>query len=184
MTRAYNFALAICLLLNCSPVLAHTIDIIELPNGGGTRAITDGSILNTFPGSETISVGVNFNDGDYVPQVINVNVYDDAAHTIVSDLLTITVFAQNPPQITVGLTSLAGVALHPVLPEGIGLTETGALQTVTTLTNARGIQTTIRLQSDESGGVVAGAPEPSTVPLAVAGLTAMILFNRRRQARN
>jgi|SRR5450631_879758 len=95
----------ICLLVAGSPALAHTIDVIELPNGGGTRAITDGNILNTFPGSETISAGVNFNDGNYIAQVINVNLYDDLAHTIVSDRFTITVPFQNLPQITVGLTS-------------------------------------------------------------------------------
>src|ERR1700731_533711 len=118
---------AICLLLAGSSAMAHTIDIIELPNGGGTRAIIDGTILNTFPGSETISAGVNFNDGNYIAQVINVNLYDDLAHTIVSDLFTITVPFQNLPQITVGLTSeTAGVPLQPLSPESIGLTETGA----------------------------------------------------------
>jgi hypothetical protein len=45
--RQSAFGVAICLLLTGSPALAHTIDIIELPNGGGTRAITDGTILNT-----------------------------------------------------------------------------------------------------------------------------------------
>src|SRR5450755_103650 len=142
--------IVVCILIAGSQALAHTIDIIELPNGGGTRAITDGNILNTFPGSETISVGVNFNDGDYIPQVINVNLYDDAAHTIVSDRFTITVPVQNLPQITVGLTSeTAGVPLQPLSPESIGLTETGALQNVITLTNSNGIQTTIRIQSLE-----------------------------------
>jgi PEP-CTERM motif len=160
---------AICLLLAGSPALAHTIDIIELPNGGGTRAITDGTILNTFPGSETISAGVNFNDGNYTPQVINVNLYDDLAHTIVSDRFTITVPVQNLPQITVGLTSeTAGVPLQPLSPESIGLTETGALQNVITLSNSNGIQTTIRIQSLEEP--VAATPEPASMLLAAAGL--------------
>lgn len=161
----------ICLLVAASPALAHTIDIIELPNGGGTRAITDGNILNTFPGSETISAGVNFNDGNYTPQVINVNLYDDVAHTIVSDRFTITVPFQNLPQITVGLTSeTAGVPLQPLSPESIGLTETGALQNVITLTNSNGIQTTIRLQSLEEPEPVAATPEPASLLLAAMGL--------------
>jgi hypothetical protein len=159
---------AIWLLLAGPPALAHTIDIIELPNGGGTRAITDGIILNTFPSSETISAGVNFNDGNYLPEVINVNLYD-LAHTIVSDRFTITVPVQNPPQITVGLTSeTSGVPLQPLSPESIGLTETGGLQNVITLTNSNGIQTTVRIQSLEEA--VAATPEPTSWLLTVAGL--------------
>ena len=46
---------------------------------------------------ETITA-VNFNDGNYVPQVVHVNLYDDAAHTILSDSLTITIPTQNPPR--------------------------------------------------------------------------------------
>jgi hypothetical protein len=165
--------MAICFLLAGSPAPAHIIDIIELPNGGGTRAITDGSILNTFPGSETISAGVNFNDGNYIPQVINVNLYDDLAHTIVSDRFTITVPAQNPPQITVGLTSeTPGVPLQPLSPESIGLTETGGLQNVITLTNSNGIQTTIRIQSLEEA--VVATPEPASLLLAAAGLSVLV----------
>ena len=172
--------IAVCILIASSLALAHTIDIIELPNGGGTRAITDGNILNTFPGSETISAGVNFNDGDYLPQVINVNLYDDAAHTIVSDRFTITVPAQNPPQITLGLTSeTLGVPLQPLSPEDIGLTESGGLQTVTTLTNSNRIQTTIRLQSDEPAGAV--APEPASSLLAAAGLVGLVICRLRSQ---
>ena len=169
----------ICAVLGCVPAFAHTIDIIELPNGGGTRAITDGNILNTFPGAETISAGVNFNDGNYIPQVINVNLYDDAAHTIVSDRFTITVPAANPPQITVGLTSMSpGVPLQPLAPETIGLTETGALQTIVTLTNSNGIQTTVRLQSNELPA--APAPEPGSVLPAAAGLLGLAALRRRR----
>ena len=171
---------AICFLLAGAPAMAHTIDILELPNGGGTRAITDGNILNTFPGSETISAGVNFNDGNYVPQVINVDLYDDAAHTIVSDRFTITVPVQNPPQITVGLTSeTPGVPLQPQSPENLALTETGGLQTIVTLTNSNGIQTTIRLQSLEEAVTV--APEPASLllaGLAVAGFA----IRRSRQS--
>ena len=172
-------SITVCALLGCVPGLGHTIDIIELPNGGGTRAITDGNILNTFPGAETISAGVNFNDGNYIPQVINVNLYDDAAHTIVSDRFTITVPSANPPQITVGLTSLSSSGpLQPLSPEDIGLTETGALQTIVTLTNSNGISTTIRLQSNEAPFVA--TPEPGSVLLAAAGLIGLAAFKRRR----
>ena len=176
-------AIVISLLLGGLPAAAHTIDILELPNGGGTRGITDGNILNTFPGSETISLGVNFNDGDYLPQVLNVNVYDDAAHTIVSDQLTITVPAANPPQITVGLTSMTpGVPLARLTPENIAITETGALQPIVTLTNAKGVQTTIRLQSDEvgSGPGTPGVPEPASFLLTATGIAGLIVLSRRR----
>ena len=157
--------------------MAHTIDVIELPNEGGTRVINDGSILASFPGSETISAGINFNDGNYVPQIINVNLYEDLAHTILSDALTITVPAQNPPQITVGLTSdTEGVRLPGLMPETIGLTETGALQQVITLTNSNGIQTTIRIQSDAPEAVV--IPEPSTLLLTVSALLGIFGFKR------
>jgi hypothetical protein len=174
---------AICLLLAGSPALAHTIDIVELPNGGGTRAITDGNVLNTFPNSETISAGVNFNDGNYVPQVISVNLYDDLAHTIVSDQFTITVPVQNPPQITVGLTSeTPGVPLEPLSPENIGLTETGALQNVITLTNSNGIETTIRIQSIEEAPATA-MPEPASLLLTAAGLLGLAIWRSRPSKR-
>ena len=98
---------------------------------------------------------------------------------IVSDRFTITVPAQNPPQITVGLTSeTLGVPLQPLSPEDIGLTETGGLQTVTTLTNSNRIQTTIRLQSDELA-VVAPAPEPASLLLAAAVLVGLVIRGRR-----
>ena len=172
---------ALCILLAGAPALAHTIDILELPNGGGTRALTDGNILNTFPGSETISAGVNFNDGNYVPQVINVDLYDDAAHTIVSDRFTITVPVQNPPQITVGLTSeTPGIPLQPQSPETLALTETGGLQTIVTLTNSNGIQTTIRLQSLEEA--VTATPEPASGLLASLALAGFAFRRFRRSA--
>ena len=179
----HTSAIAVCLLLTALPATAHTIDILELPNGGGTRAVTDGSILNTFPASETISVGVNFNDGNYLPQVLNVNVYDDAAHTTVSDQLTITVPSANPPQITVGLTSMTpGIPLSALTPESIGITETGALQPIVTLTNSNGIQTTIRLQSNEPAGGTGlpGVPEPAPFLLTATGVAGLITFSRRR----
>jgi hypothetical protein len=184
--RQSGCGVAICLLLAGSPALAHTIDIIELPNGGGTRAITDGRILNTFPDSETISAGVNFNDGNYIPQLINVNLYDDPAQTIVSDRFSITVPVQNPPQITVGLTSeTSGIPLQRLSPENIGLTETGALQNVITLTNSNGIQTTIRIQSIEE---VTATPEPASLLLVAAGLTGLAIcgaaWSKRAAAAN
>ena len=160
------------------------MDIIELPNEGGTQGIIDGKVFATFPGSETISMGANLNDGNYVPQVINVNLYEDAAHTIVSDRFTITVPVQNPPQITLGLTSdTDGILLAPLTPEDIGITETGLLQTIVTLTNSNGIQTTIRLQSDAPEAVVPSpVPEPASVATAVFGLLALIPIKRLRAA--
>lgn len=182
----HTVAITIYLLLTGLPAAAHTIDILELPNGAGTRAVTDGSILNTFPGSETISVGVNFNDGNYLPQVLNVNVYDDASQTIVSDQLTITVPSANLPQITVGLTSMTpGIPLARLTPESIAIIETGSLQPIVTLTNSNGIQTTIRLQSNEPGGGtgVPGVPEPAPFLLTATGLAGLIAFSRRRAQR-
>jgi hypothetical protein len=173
--RQFTVLLGFCSLLSVSHAAAHTIDILELPNGGGTRAVIDGNILNTFPGSETISVGANLNDGLYVPQILNVNIYADAAHMIVSDELTITVPAQNPGQITVGLTSeTPGLGLQPLTPEDIGLTEIAGLQTITTLTNSNRVQTTIRFQSDDApSGPAPAVPEPSSfalVGIAIAGV--------------
>ncbi len=162
--------LGLCILPTQIDAASHTMDIIELPGGGGTRGIIDGSILATFPGSETISIGANLNDGAYTPQVIDVNLYDDAVHTIVSDRFTITVPAENPDQITLGLTSATpGISLQPLSPETIGLTETGGLQIITTLTNLNGVQTTIRLQSDEEV-VTAPVPEPSSLALGALAL--------------
>jgi len=37
------------------PAGAHTIDVLELPNGGGTRVITDGTILATFPEAKLLA---------------------------------------------------------------------------------------------------------------------------------
>jgi hypothetical protein len=156
------------------------MDILELPNGGGTQAILDGRIFATFPGSETISFGANTNDGAYVPQVLNVDLYDDAAHTIVIDRFTITVPAANPDQITLGLTSeTPGSSLQPLSPENIGLTETGGLQTITTLTASNGSQTTIRLQSVEE---VATTPVPEPSCFALAGAALVSLFGLKRRS--
>ena len=170
-------AIAIVLFGNASPGIAHTIDMIELPNEGGVQIFTDGSLLNFFPGSETGIVGANFNDGNYTPQVINVDLYDDPSHLFVSDRITITVPAANPPQITVGLTSdTEGVPLAPQAPENIALTETGGLQVIATLTNSNGVQTTIRVQSDLDPP--AAAPEPASFLLIGAGLIALSRFWR------
>lgn len=158
----------------------HTMDILELPNGGGTQARLDGVIANTFPGTETISFGVNLNDGAYTPGVINVNLYDDAAHTIVSDRFTITVFAANPDQITLGLTSATpGIALQPLSPEDLGITEASGLQVIKVLTSSTGAQTTIRLQSLEDA-ITAPVPEPSSLPLGVVGCMSLVMLRLRR----
>jgi hypothetical protein len=165
---------------------SHFMDILELANGGGTEAVLDGKVFANFPGSETISFGANLNDGAYTPQIVNVNLYDDVAHTIVSDRFTITVFAANPDQITLGLTSLTpGTPLQPLSPENIGLTETGGLQVVTTLTASNGSQTTIRLQSDEATAP-APVPEPSvfmSIPIATLIFLGSKLRFRRHPAK-
>jgi len=171
-------AIAIVLCVSASQGSAHTIDMIELANEGGVQIFTDGSLLNFFPGSETGIVGANFNDGNYTPQVINVDLYDGPSHLVVSDRITITVPAANPPQITVGLTSdTEGVPLAPQTPEDIALTETGGLQVIATLTNSNGVQTTIRVQSDLDTS--AGVPEPASFLLFGGGLIAWIGFLNR-----
>jgi hypothetical protein len=159
-------------------VIANHIWIVrELPNEAGVQTSIDGQIFNSDPGSETQLVGANLNDGNYVPQVINVNLYEDAAHTIVSDRLDISVPAQNPPQINVGLTSdTDGIPLLPLVPENIALTETGDVQFVTSLTNSNGIRTDIFVQSDVMDA--ATAPEPSSVVLLVIGLLSLFGFTR------
>jgi hypothetical protein len=156
------------LLVPVQAIANHIWIVRELPNEAGVQTSIDGQIFNSDPGSETQLVGANFNDGNYVPQVINVNLYEDAAHTIVSDRVDITVPAQNPPQINVGLTSdTDGVPLLPLTPENIALTETGDVQFVTSLTNSNGVTTSIFVQSDAPE--VAGVPEPSGVVLLAIG---------------
>lgn len=166
----------------------HTMDILELPNGGGTQARLDGNIVNTFPGSETISFGANLNDGAYTPQVINVNLYDDLAHTIVSDRFTITVFAANPDQITLGLTSATpGIPLLPLSPEDLGITETSGLQVIKVMTSSTGTQTMIRLQSLDDADVTPQAPqavpEPSSLALSVLGSMSLVMLKLRASKR-
>jgi hypothetical protein len=165
---------------------AHTMDLVELPNDGGIQIFTDGNLLNFFPGVESAIVGANFNDGDYTPQLINVNLYDDPAHTILSDTIDITVPAQNPGQITVGLDSAApGMPLALLTPETLGLTEATGLQTITTLTNQRGIQTTIRVQSDPNP--IVATPEPATFAtflIGFIGLAAVACALRCRRPAN
>lgn len=166
----------------------HTMDILELPNGGGTQARLDGNIVNTFPGSETISFGANLNDGAYTPQVINVNLYDDLAHTIVSDRFTITVFAANPDQISLGLTSATpGIPLLPLSPEDLGITETSGLQVIKVMTSSTGTQTMIRLQSLDDADVTPQAPqavpEPSSLALSVLGSMSLVMLKLRASKR-
>jgi hypothetical protein len=166
----------------------HTMDILELPNGGGTQARLDGNIVNTFPGSETISFGANLNDGAFTPQVFNVNLYDDLAHTIVSDRFTITVFAANPDQISLGLTSATpGIPLLPLSPEDLGITETSGLQVIKVMTSSTGTQTTIRLQSLDDADVTPQAPqavpEPSSLALSVLGSMSLVMLKLRASKR-
>jgi hypothetical protein len=162
------------LLVPLQAIANHIWIVRELPNEAGVQTSIDGQIFNSDPGSETQLVGANLNDGNYVPQVINVNLYEDAAHTIVSDRLDITVPAQNPPQINVGLTSdTDGVSLQPLAPENIALTETGDVQFVTSLTNSNGVRTDIFVQSDVMDAAV---PEPSSVVLLAIGLLGLLGF--------
>jgi hypothetical protein len=166
----------------------HTMDILELPNGGGTQARLDGNIVNTFLESETISFGANLNDGAYTPQVINVNLYDDLAHTIVSDRFTITVFAANPDQISLGLTSVTpGIPLLPLSPEDLGITETSGLQVIKVMTSSTGTQTIIRLQSLDDADVTPQAPqavpEPSSLALSVLGSVSLVMLKLRASKR-
>jgi len=183
-TCAQSLLSALIIAFALAPNLrAHTIDIIELPNEGGISIFTDGSLLNLFPGAESAIVGANFNDGDYSPQVINVDLYDDPGHTIVSDRIDITVPGQNPGQITVGLTSdTQGVPLAPLSPENLALTETGALQNIVTLTNARRIQTTIRIESDLDAPSAA-APEPASFSFGALGCVGLAIVAARLRRR-
>jgi hypothetical protein len=160
---------------------AHTIDFIELPANGGIQIFLDGNLLNFFPGADSAIVGANLNDGDYVPQLINVNLYADPAHTILNDTIDIIVPAQNPGQITAGLDhATPGAPLTPLSPENLALTETGGLQTVDTLTNLRGVQTTIRLEAIISNPVTA-TPEPASLALSFIGCTLLLIVGYRRQ---
>ena len=166
------------LLVPMRAIANHIWIVRELPNEGGVQTSIDGRIItpDSPPGSETQLVGANLNDGNYVPQVINVNLYEDAAHTIVSDRLDISVPVENPPQINVGLTSdTDGIRLPPLVPENIALTETGDVQFVTSLTNSNGVRTDIFVQSDapEAIGTI---PEPSSVALLAIGLLSLLGF--------
>jgi hypothetical protein len=164
------------LLVPVQAIANHIWIVRELPNEAGVQTSIDGQIFNSDPGSETQLVGANLNDGNYVPQVINVNLYEDAAHTIVSDRVDITVPVQNPSQINVGIISdTEGVPLQPLNPENIALTETGALQFVTSLTNSNGVTTSIFVQSDAPEGAV---PESSSVVLLAIGLLGLLGFAR------
>jgi hypothetical protein len=157
-----------------SAAIGHTFDIMETVNG--TEAVTDGQVIAPGPdGAETITAGANFNDGSYIPQVVNVNIYDDAAHTILSDTLTITIPVQNPPQITLGFSSDATI---PLSPENLAITETGALQDIATFTNSRGIQTTVRVLSDPEPAPI---PEPASFLLTACGLAPLCGRRLRRR---
>jgi hypothetical protein len=152
-----------------------------LPNEAGVQTSIDGQVFNSDPRSETQLVGANLNDGNYVPQVFNVNLYSDAAHTIVSDRIDITVPALNPPQINVGIISdTDGVPLLPLTPENLALTETGEEQLVLSLTNSNGIRTDIFVQSDVLDAAV---PEPSSVVLLALGFLGLSGFAWHRRKR-
>lgn len=167
-----------------SNVFAHTIDFVELPANGGIQIFLDGNLLNFFPGADSAIAGANLNDGDYVPQLINVNLYVDPAHTILNDTVDITVPAQNPGQITVGLDHAGpGTSLTPLSPENLALTETGGLQVIDTLTNQRGVETTIRLEAIVSNPVTA-TPEPASFALFLFGLMALLFVGYSRTTRS
>jgi hypothetical protein len=166
-----------------SNVFAHTMDFVELPANGGIQIFVDGNLLNFFPGADSAIAGANFNDGDYVPQLINVNLYVNPAHTILNDTVDITVPAQNPGQITVGLDHAGpGASLTALSPENLALTETGGLQVIDTLTNQRGVQTTIRLEAVVSNPVTT-APEPASFALFLFGFMALLVVGYRRPVR-
>lgn len=141
----------------------HVWIVRELPNDGGIQTSIDGHIFDSGPGTETQLVGANLNDGNYVPQLINVNIYEDSAHTIIGATLDIFVLAQNPPQLNAGFN---GVAVQPLSPENIALTETGGLQFVTSLTNSNRVTTSFFVQTIVTGGAV---PEPSGMVLMAIG---------------
>jgi hypothetical protein len=169
------------LLVPVQAIANHIWIVRELPNEAGVQTSIDGQIFNSDPGSETQLVGANLNDGNYVPQIINVNLYEDAAHTIVSDRLDISVPAQNPPQINVGLTSdTDGVPLLPLAPENLALTETGDVQFVVSLTNSNGVRTDIFVQSDVLDSSV---PEPSSAVLLAVGFLGLLGFAWHRRKR-
>jgi hypothetical protein len=101
---------------------------------------------------------------------VNFNIFDDAAHTVLSDTLSIFVNATN--DIEIDFFSGVGVTLLGGNPTAV--TETGGIQDVFTIsfTNRDITPLDVEFQSDEA------VPEPSSLLLLVAPVLGLALQRR------